>query len=34
MDIEHYRTYCLAKPGVTENFPFDEKTLVFKKTLR
>jgi predicted DNA-binding protein (MmcQ/YjbR family) len=30
MDIEHYRTYCLAKPGVTESFPFDEKTLVFK----
>ena len=30
MNIEDYRTYCLNKPGVTESFPFDEKTLVFK----
>ncbi len=30
MNIESYREYCLAKPGVTEGFPFDEKTLVFK----
>lgn len=30
MNIQAYREYCLAKPGVTEDFPFDEKTLVFK----
>jgi predicted DNA-binding protein (MmcQ/YjbR family) len=30
MDIESFREYCLAKPGVTEGFPFDETTLVFK----
>ena len=30
MDIEALRTYCLSKPGVTESFPFDESTLVFK----
>lgn len=30
MNIEDYRDYCLAKPGVTEGFPFDEKVLVFK----
>jgi len=30
MHIEEFRTYCLAKPGVTESFPFDEVTLVFK----
>jgi predicted DNA-binding protein (MmcQ/YjbR family) len=30
MNIEEYCEYCLAKPGVTESFPFDEKTLVFK----
>ncbi|MFD0977580.1 MmcQ/YjbR family DNA-binding protein [Salinimicrobium gaetbulicola] len=30
MDIESFRLYCLAKKGVTEEFPFDEKTLVFK----
>jgi predicted DNA-binding protein (MmcQ/YjbR family) len=30
MNLESYRTYCLAKKGVTENFPFDQKTLVFK----
>ena len=30
MNIEEYRDYCLAKPGVTEGFPFDEKVLVFK----
>lgn len=30
MDIESYRAYCIAKPGVTEEFPFDENTLVFK----
>jgi predicted DNA-binding protein (MmcQ/YjbR family) len=30
MDIEEIRLYCLQKPGVTESFPFDEETLVFK----
>jgi len=30
MNIEEIRTYCLAKKGVTEEFPFDERTLVFK----
>lgn len=30
MDIETLRQYCLSKPAVTECFPFDESTLVFK----
>ena len=30
MNIEEFRNYCLAKKGVTEDFPFDEFTLVFK----
>ena len=30
MHIEAVREYCLSKKGVTESFPFDEKTLVFK----
>ena len=30
MQIEFFRDYCLAKKGVTEHFPFDEVTLVFK----
>lgn len=30
MNIEAYRNYCLSKKGVTEEFPFDENTLVFK----
>ena len=30
MNIEALREYCLSKPGVTESFPFDENTLVFK----
>ncbi len=30
MDIESFRAYCLSFPGVTEHFPFDENTLVFK----
>ncbi len=29
MNIESFRAYCLAKPGVTEAFPFDNQTLVF-----
>ena len=30
MNIEQVYDYCLKKPGVTEHFPFDEDTLVFK----
>ncbi|MCK0130026.1 MmcQ/YjbR family DNA-binding protein [Flavobacteriaceae bacterium F08102] len=30
MNIEEFREYCLSKKGVTEHFPFDEHTLVFK----
>lgn len=30
MNIEELRDYCLSKPVVTESFPFDENTLVFK----
>ena len=30
MHIEEFREYCLQKKGVTESFPFDETTLVFK----
>jgi len=30
MHIDQLRDYCLAKKGVTEHFPFDDVTLVFK----
>lgn len=30
MNIEDLRNHCLRKPEVTEGFPFDEETLVFK----
>lgn len=30
MNVEDLRIYCISKPGVTESFPFDETTLVFK----
>jgi predicted DNA-binding protein (MmcQ/YjbR family) len=30
MDIIELRDYCIDKPGVTEEFPFDQNTLVFK----
>lgn len=30
MHIEQLRLHCLQKPGTTENFPFDDVTLVFK----
>ena len=30
MVAEEIREYCLAKKGVTEGFPFNETTLVFK----
>ena len=30
MNIEEIRDYCLKKPGVTEDMPFGEDTLVFR----
>lgn len=30
MNIEEIRNYCIAKKGVSEGFPFNETTLVFK----
>ncbi|MFA6232743.1 MAG: MmcQ/YjbR family DNA-binding protein [Bacteroidota bacterium] len=30
MNVETLRRYCLSKPGTTEDFPFDEETLVFR----
>jgi len=30
MNFESIREYCLSKAGATEEFPFDEHTLVFK----
>lgn len=30
MNLETFYEYCLSKKGVTEHFPFDEETLVFK----
>ncbi|MDA0196578.1 MAG: MmcQ/YjbR family DNA-binding protein [Bacteroidetes bacterium] len=30
MNIEDFRNYCLEKAAVTEEFPFDAETLVFK----
>jgi predicted DNA-binding protein (MmcQ/YjbR family) len=30
MDIEMVRNFCLNKKGVSEGFPFNETTLVFK----
>ena len=30
MNIEEIREYCISKPAVTEGFPFDQTTLVFK----
>jgi len=30
MNIEELREYCLSKKGVSESFPFDETTMVFK----
>lgn len=30
MNLETIREYCLRKKGVTEDFPFDEETLVFR----
>lgn len=30
LHLDELRDHCLAKPSVTESFPFDQKTLVFK----
>ncbi|MGH2575135.1 MAG: MmcQ/YjbR family DNA-binding protein [Ignavibacteria bacterium] len=30
MNLDFIRDYCLKKKGVTEEFPFDSSTLVFK----
>lgn len=30
MNIETLREYCISKAGVSESFPFDNDTLVFK----
>jgi len=30
LNIESYRSFCLSKKGVTEEFPFGEETMVFK----
>ena len=30
INIEALRNYCITKKGVTESFPFDSDTLVFK----
>jgi predicted DNA-binding protein (MmcQ/YjbR family) len=30
MNIEEFTEYCMSKPGVTEEFPFNDVTLVFK----
>lgn len=30
MNFEDFREYCLRKPFVSEGFPFDQSTLVFK----
>ncbi|MEM6516887.1 MAG: MmcQ/YjbR family DNA-binding protein [Bacteroidota bacterium] len=30
MTVDIFRNYCLNKKGVTETFPFDKDTLVFK----
>ena len=30
MNLQNFYEFCLSKKGVTEHFPFDEDTLVFK----
>ena len=30
MNVEDFRLYCIQKPVTTEEFPFDQTTLVFK----
>ena len=31
MNIEEIREYCLAKPGVTESFPFNDTGLALEQ---
>lgn len=30
MDLGEFRSYCLAKPGVSHDFPFDENTMAMR----
>ena len=30
MNIESFRDFCMSLPNVTEDFPFDDTTLVFR----
>jgi predicted DNA-binding protein (MmcQ/YjbR family) len=30
MNIESFRDFCIKKKGVTESFPFDNETIVYK----
>ncbi|MBL7897327.1 MAG: MmcQ/YjbR family DNA-binding protein [Crocinitomicaceae bacterium] len=30
MTLDEFVEFCISKPGVSEHFPFDENTLVFK----
>jgi predicted DNA-binding protein (MmcQ/YjbR family) len=30
MKLETFQKYCISKPGVTEEMPFDNETLVYK----
>ncbi len=30
MDLETFRAHCLTKPGVSDDFPFDEDTLAVR----
>lgn len=30
MHIDQFREFCISMPGVSEEFPFDQTTLVFK----
>jgi Uncharacterized protein conserved in bacteria len=30
IDLQQLKKYCLSKKGVSEDFPFDDETLVFK----
>lgn len=30
MNLESFRNFCLSRKGATEDFPFDENTIVFK----
>jgi predicted DNA-binding protein (MmcQ/YjbR family) len=30
LSLEDFRKYCVSKKGVSEEFPFDENTIVFK----